>query len=222
MIKNLKNILSINIIKTLRINLRYLPFKEAIKCPILVSGKVNLNILKGEIIFKCPIKTGLVRFGFNTLGLVDYNRERAIFSNQGRIIFAGRCRLGAACRIGVLENGELHIGQNVALTGRSSIIAGEYIKIGDNCLISWDVQIMDTDFHKLIDSHNIPYNYKKPIIINEHVWIGCRSLILKGTIIPPNSVIAAGSIITGKQATTNAIYASSTIKIIKKDINWEK
>ena len=222
MIKNIGNILNISIIKTLKINFRYFTFKDAIKCPILVSRKVKLNLLKGKVTFECPIRTGIVRFGFNTLGLVDYNRERAIFSNEGRIKFSGRCRLGAACRIGVLENGELHFGQNVAITGRSSIIAGEYIHIGNDCLISWDVQIMDTDFHKIININNTRCEYKKPIIIKDHVWIGCRSLILKGTIIPSNSIVSAGTTITGKYDTSNAIYASSSIKILKKDITWEK
>lgn len=49
-------------------------------------------------------------------------------------------------------------------------------------------------------------NPDKEVIIGKHVWIGCNSTLLKGTEIPNDSVIAAGSIISKKLMDSNVVY----------------
>lgn len=78
---------------------------------------------------------------------------------------------------------------------------------------------MDTDFHALYDSDsNIRININKPIFVGNHVWIGCRTTILKGSTIPDGSVIAACSVITKKLNESNCVYASNDVK--KRNISW--
>ena len=78
---------------------------------------------------------------------------------------------------------------------------------------------MDTDFHKIFDSCSNQINNDEEIVINKHCWIGCRSLILKGSVIPDNSIIAAGSIVASQVIQKNCVY-SSFGKIIHNDIDW--
>jgi galactoside O-acetyltransferase len=37
---------------------------------------------------------------------------------------------------------------------------------------------------------------EKPVVIEDDVWIGCRSIVLKGVRIGRGAVIAAGSVVT--------------------------
>ncbi|MBQ1175732.1 MAG: hypothetical protein IIX56_04955 [Treponema sp.] len=64
-------------------------------------------------------------------------------------------------------------------------------------------------------------NENKPIEIGNHVWIGAKSTILKGTKIADGSVIGAGSLCAGLLSDEKSIYAGQPAKLIKKNINWE-
>ena len=57
-------VISVNWVKTIRINFKLLPFKQAKKMPILIFGSVKIGDLSGKIIFNCPIKIGLLLFGY--------------------------------------------------------------------------------------------------------------------------------------------------------------
>ncbi len=96
-------------------------------------------------------------------------------------------------------------------TGLSGVVicAASSVKIGKNCLIGSDVKIFDTDFHK-ISSNNRRYDNSfdkiksAPINIEDNVFIGAGSIIMKGVTIGENSVIGAGSVVT-KDVPRNSI-----------------
>jgi acetyltransferase-like isoleucine patch superfamily enzyme len=55
---------------------------------------------------------------------------------------------------------------------------------------------------------------KRPVVINDNVFIGAHSTILKGVTIGKNSVIGACSVIT-KDIPDNEIWAGNPAKFIK-------
>ena len=66
------------------------------------------------------------------------------------------------------------------------------MEIGRDCMIGWDVVIMDTDLHPVGGRPMV----NKPVIIEDHAWIGCRSIILKGVTVGEHAIVSAGSIVT--------------------------
>lgn len=52
----------------------------------------------------------------------------------------------------------------------------------------------------------------KEVNIGENVWIGANVVILRGTNIGNNSVIAAGSIINGNIPANKIVYQERTLK----------
>ncbi len=80
---------------------------------------------------------------------------------------------------------------------------------------------MDTDFYKIFDENDCLIIVDKEIIIGSHVWIGSRAMVLKGSYIPSNSVIAAGSLFSGKNS-GNCIYAGQgkILTVVKERIKW--
>lgn len=79
---------------------------------------------------------------------------------------------------------------------------------------------MDSDFHKIFNMQNEIINLPSPVHIGNHVWIGCRSTILKGVNIPDNSVVAAGSVMTKSFSESYYIYGGNNLRL-KNNIDWK-
>jgi acetyltransferase-like isoleucine patch superfamily enzyme len=113
--------------------------------------------------------------------------------NRGGEIATENCQLYAGVRIEVGKGAELRIGNGTYLNRNTLIVCNRAVSIGRDCAIAWDVVIMDSD-----GGHEVPGrpNPDKPVVIGDRVWIGCRSLLLKGVTIGDDCIIAAGSVVT--------------------------
>ena len=203
----------ISIIKTLRFNLHYFGI-HGFKLPVLVSRNFVLLRMGGD----CSIdnfKSGAIRLGFSGVGIFDKRYDRGIWECNGKVQFRGKASLGQGVKVSVSADGSLIVGDNFRVTAKSEIVCFDNIEIGDNVLVSWDSIIMDTDFHQLDDGSRT-----SPITIEDSVWIGMRSAILKGVNIPFGPVVAAGSTVTKAFDEERCLYGGVN-RILKHDISWE-
>lgn len=81
---------------------------------------------------------------------------------------------------------------------------------------------MDTDSHPIRNQNNNIINTNRQIIVGENVWIGCRTVILKGAEIVKNSIVAANSTVNKVFTEKNVVIVGATAKIIKRDIVWNR
>ena len=218
-----KIIKEVNFWKTVYFNLHYFPFKVAITMPIFIYRHSKLYKMKGKIIIDAPVRTGMVKIGPHLLGTQDFYNSRTIWEVTGTLVIKGKANIGSGSKICIGENATLFIGDNFSLTGNSEIICQKKISFGNNCLLSWDILIMDTDFHHILNSEEQIINFPKPIIIGNHVWIGCRNTILKGVSIADNIIISANSTITRSITDSNNIIGGhgKSVDIIKSGVNWK-
>lgn len=110
---------------------------------------------------------------------------------------------------------KLKIGNESGL-GRYSIAQGN-ITIGDGVMIG-PYCFIYTRNHKT-DDLDIPMfkqglTEKKPVVIENDVWIGARVTILPGVHVGSGSIIAAGSVVT-KDVPPYAVVGGNPAKIIK-------
>lgn len=214
-----KNLCEVSIIKTLRFNFHYLRFREAVKFPLLISRHVLINSMRGSLIIRGPLCTGLIKIGFGSVPVFDRYKSRSVWNvGAGTVIFEGKAKLGQGCRIG--SGGVLTMGKNFQVTAETTIICEESITFGNDVLCSWQCQIMDTDFHQIMEGEIEPKK-RSPVTIGNHVWIGSRVIINKGTEIADNSVVAAGSTVTGKFTESNVLLAGIPAVIRKTNIDWK-
>lgn len=80
---------------------------------------------------------------------------------------------------------------------------------------------MDTDSHQIYQD-GIQINPDQAIVIENDVWIGSNCTLLKGTIIPEGSIVAAGSVISKKVEQEKSIITGSPLKILKTGVSWLK
>lgn len=216
--------MKINIWKTLYFNFRYFPLKTAVRLPFLIYRRSELYKLKGRIIIDGPVKTGMVKFGVHGLGTQDLLYSRTMLALWGTLIVKGKTRIGRGSKISVGGNATLTLGEGFNITGDSEIICEKAITFGRQCLLSWNILLMDTDYHHILDDDGQSINPPKPITIGNNVWIGCRTTILKGVSLPDNTVVAATSTITRSVAESNCIVAGhgKSIEILRRNVSWKE
>jgi len=122
---------------------------------------------------------------------------------------------GNNCRISIKSNTSFGSGYLICMGKYNSI------EIGEDCQIADDVSIWATDSHPIYDLNGDICNKSKAIKIDNHVWIGNKSVILKGVSIGQNSVIGMASVVT-KDIESWSVYAGNPAKKIKKIGGWDR
>ncbi|MDE6481592.1 MAG: hypothetical protein K2L25_02100 [Alphaproteobacteria bacterium] len=117
---------------------------------------------------------------------------------------------------------KLHIGRETRIGGANfSLAENSQIFIGDNCLLSYDIQFMAADGHSIFDNDTHEFlNKPLPIVIGNHCWIGWRCTISKGAGLADNSVLGMCSVLSRKISTPNVAIAGVPARILRRNINW--
>src|SRR5262249_59518708 len=122
---------------------------------------------------------------------------RPVLSNEGRMTFGDRVRLVSTVlplELVTLPGGHLEIGTNVFVNYGTSIVASSHVRIGNDCLVGTHVMVMDTDFHRVEDKAWDTSG--QPVIIEDRVWLGNRSMVLKGVRIGHDPAAPPGTVVT--------------------------
>lgn len=206
----------INWLATFYFNLRQLPFSEAIHLPVYVYFGTNLIDLSGRIIFKCPIKRGIILIGKKW----TRSQGRTKFQNRGEWIIEGDNIICQGTQIMIMPSAIFHTGKNVKIRECCYIAVTKKVFIGDNSAIAYSCQIMDSDFHYMLNVDNRESKpIKKSVIIGANNWIGSYTTIKKGTRTPKNCVVASSYAVLSKDYTgiipPNSVIGGIPAKLIQ-------
>ena len=205
--------------KTLRFNLHYFPLKTALKLPVVVSHRTFLRELNGKVVLPEKVETAMVKIGFGDVGHYDRKHSRSIWQVSGTVGFGGKASIGHGSKLSI--RGDLTLGADFNMTAESTIVCAKNIRFGNDCLLSWDILVMDTDEHPLYDKEHKRINPDEPIIVGNHVWIGCKCVLLKGAEIPDNTVLAAGTLLTSAFSGEQQVIGGNPPSILKREVRWE-
>ena len=151
-----------------------------------------------SLIKMCVIKLFHIKtFHFKLIERFSPNTTIEI-GKKSKLFLGNKVRAHSGTRIRVRNNAVVIIGDNVAFNYNCIITAKEKIFIGTGCEIGPGVLFYDHDHD--VNGHNIQEQLYKtePITIGKNVWIGANAIILRGTQIGDNCVVAAGTIVKGK------------------------
>lgn len=151
---------------------------------------------------------GIQRFSPNT---------EVIIAQQGTLKLGRRVRVHRRSRLNVFGDGVLEIGSNTALGNDVSITCMEQVRIGEGVQIGPGTKIYDHDHDFRVPGGVQAEKFLASTVeIGDHTWIGCNVVILRGTRIGKNCVVAAGSVLKGiypdnsrivqKRETTVTVY----------------
>lgn len=153
----------------------------------------------------------------NNLSIKIYGNNNEVIIEDNACIYGLRIVIrGENCQVIIGQNFTENINCMITCMGNKN-----FIKIGNDCMFSENIDIWNTDSHQIIDGLGNIINKNKPIIIGNHVWIGKNCSILKGVTIENNSIIGMSSVVT-KNVDSNSIYAGNPARKVKDDINWTR
>jgi acetyltransferase-like isoleucine patch superfamily enzyme len=96
------------------------------------------------------------------------------------------------------------INRGVYLDGRAALFIGNNVNVSHQTLIQ-----------TLTHDSQSPYfiAVEKPVVINDHVWIGARALICPGVTIGEGAIVGAGAVVTKSVAPYTIVGGNPAIKI---------
>lgn len=173
---------------------------------------VVIGVIK-FIILKIKKRKRICNYWIN---LVSPGTEITIDRN-GRLTIGKLLRMRSGCKIRVRKNAKVSIGDNFSMSNRCMVVAWEEISIGNNVQFGPGVLVYDQDHDYKAVGGMAAEKYKtSPVKIGNNVWIGANSIILRGTEIGDNSVVAAGTIVKGKYNANSLLYQKK--EVIEKSI----
>lgn len=125
-----------------------------------------------------------------------------------------------------LEGGsKISVGSGVSAYRDINIVAknGKNITIGDECMFAREIMVRNNDGHVILDRKTGELlNAPEDIFIGNNVWVGMRSIILKGAVIPNGSVVGAMSMVNKAFDEENILIAGVPAKKLRSDIEWRR
>ena len=146
--------------------------------------------------------------------------------DRGSIKIGNSCDIGA--RLSAKEGARIVIGDRTTIRG-GLVGAAVSITIGDDVIISNSVHIYDNNNHPTDPKQRLEMTQsgsfygplwawerssKAPVVIEDNVWIGERSTILKGVTIGKGSVIVCDSVVT-KSIPPYSVACGNPAKVVK-------
>lgn len=157
------------------------------------------------------------------MGCKGYPNTGFSWSNEGTIIFKGKCFIGNNSSIIVGKTGTLTFGQNFLATTSLKLFCFCNISFLERTIFGWDCTVQDTDFHPLYNIKKKCFNkgYGK-IVVGKNNWFSQGCLILHSVRTPDNCIFAARSVITRKSESNEyCIHSGYPSKVIAKNMKLD-
>ena len=211
--------------KTIYFNFKVLEKKDAVKLPFFVDKDVKLGKLYKNVI-KLNFKSDRFSIKIGKKAIDDtpeFTKGYFSMTQNSSIVFNGNAEFSYGISFTALQQSRIVIGNNFYCNKNCVISSREAIEIGNDVLVGWNVNIRDNDgeTHRIYEN-NRENEYKKKIVIKNHVWLCAFSSVLKGVEILEDTVVAYGTCVTKSLGEKNVILAGVPAKIVKRNIEWKR
>lgn len=179
---------------------------------------MNILFFIASFIISLPARLAGMRLGKDAVVGPGYN---FLGVNMRRVSLGDNSIIGRGAFFFIQNNKNIkgiHIGARTNVGKNATFACVRKIKIGNDCLIGYNVSFLDHD-HR-IDDWSLPptkggLTEGEEIIVSDECFVGAHSFILKGVRLGKKSVVGAGSVVT-KSFPSYSVVAGNPAKLVKK------
>jgi len=113
----------------------------------------------------------------------------------GTFVLERGVNLTDGVRIWVGEGATFTMKSGSKIGDRSIVNVAASVTLEAGTRVSWDVQILDTDFHWIEDAEGRRRDHTVPVVIGPRALVGASSMILKGVSVGEGAIVGAGSVV---------------------------
>lgn len=152
---------------------------------------------------------------------------RIRLKRNAKLVLEPNTTILTGCYLAVAADKELKIGAESYIAHGVVINTTCGLDIGKNVMIGHQSTIMDYDGHPVYvngDEFENRQSYggmSSKIIIEDNVWIGFKSTILKGVKIGEGAIVGANSCVTS-DVPAHSIVAGNPARVVKEGVRWER
>lgn len=219
--RKIKFIYSVNWVKTYYFNYKKFPYSIARNLPVFFYGKVKFSSIKGSIIIDAPIKKAMIGFG-QPYELISRAKSKGQLVLDGKLVFKGHVQLGINYFVLVANEAYCELGHLASLASNGKIICKEKIILGDYARIGSESQLIDTNFHQMINTITLDkYPITAPIEIGDYNFVSNRVTIMQKTKTPNYCTIASNSLCNKDYSGfgENILIGGIPAKLLKENIS---
>lgn len=185
-----------NPLATLYLNLRCLPFRQAIRLPIAVYGRPVFLELGGRIHLEDACRRSMVSLNRSHPAGPSQQTGRPELALLGEMVLREGVSIDTGTKIFINTGAKLELGRNVRIA--DNVIIGCYgsIEIGDVTRVAHRSQIFDTNYHFIANmaDRSVP-PVIKPVRIGRCCWICNTSTVTGGAVIPDYTIVGSNSLV---------------------------
>lgn len=183
-----------NLLRTLILNLRLLPLREALRLPIVVEGPLRLELgPEARLVLPEGAGRGTVVLG-SRHETYKAGAGKTQFSLFGTWQVQGPVRIGLDSCLYIHRRATFTTGSDVFIARDSQIECAEAITLGDRVLMG-ETYLCDTAAHP-VQHHGEAQPLTRPIRICSDCYFGYRTMVLRGAVLPPHCVVGSGAVCT--------------------------
>ena len=140
-----------------------------------------------------------------------------------KIDIRGLATVNVSVTIFMDNNCELSFGAGTLVNGalRCYMHEPSSITVGEGCGFAGG-DLWTSDMHSILDQvTGERINPAENIHIDDRVWLGDDVLVLKGSRIRSDSVVAARSVVTRKDFPANSVLAGIPARVVRSGVTWD-
>lgn len=184
------------VLRSIYFNFHYLPFKQAVKLPILIYNMHRVS-MKGKVIIDCDnITFGMIELGKYRCRV--YPNDGVVWDNRGgTVIFKGKARIGNHCFVTIGSKSTVVFGNDFTSNAGLKLVSFFGIKFGVSASLGWGCLIMDTNMHPLYDMEKQRFKRASgKIEIGDYNWFGTGCRIMHSTVTPERCIFGMNTTVT--------------------------
>ncbi len=147
-----------------------------------------------------------------------------VAGSHNEIVFGETVKISLGAKLVVNDDGgKLAIGHRTTMESvRLEVAGGAALSIGDDCMFAYDVDVRNTDSHSILSlSDGERLNPDADVVIGDRVWIGAHAMVMKGTEIGHDSVVASRAVLT-RGVPPHSIAAGVPARVVRDGIRWDR